>query len=180
VGVTLVPYSAEWNRDFEKIREDILACAGGSIVSVEHIGSTAIPGMVSKDVIDVQVGVASFDGVEALCEVLGRNGFELLPHVRQDHAPGHEFEEFVPGYEKRFLKASSGRRSAHIHVRKASAPNFEFALLFRDYLRKNSEAARAYEQLKVRLAKAVGDDLKAYALIKDPVCDLIFMLAKTG
>lgn len=175
--LTLVPYREEWPADFEEIRNDIANCAGNMIVSIDHIGSTAIPGIAAKDIIDVQIGIRNFDDIEKLGLALCNIGFEFLSHVIQDHAPGHEFEEFVPGWEKRFFKASNIRRPANIHVRLVSGKNFEFALLFRDYLRQHPKVSRAYEQVKVRLATFLSHELMAYTLIKDPVCDLIMLLA---
>jgi len=174
----LVPYSKEWNKDFEKIKKDIAACVDGKILRVDHIGSTAIPSLSAKDIIDVQIGVSNIDCVESLIKPMQDIGFDLLPHIKMDHAPGHEFDEFVPGWEKRFFKANEKRRAANIHVRLISGKNFEFALLFRDFLRQDKEAARAYEQVKIRLEEYLSDNVKAYTLIKDPVCDLIILLAR--
>lgn len=173
----LVPYREEWKADFEKIRKDINDCIGDRIVSIDHIGSTAIPGISAKDIIDVQIGIHNFDDIDSIQKALCNIGFEFLPQIKQDHAPGHEFDDFVPGWDKRFFTASGSRRPANLHVRLVSGKNFEFALRFRDYLRKDSEAARAYEQVKIRLAEYLSHDDMAYSLIKDPVCDLIMLLA---
>ncbi len=176
--IELVPYRESWTEDFAKIRRDLLSISGHRILRVDHVGSTAIPGMMAKDIMDVQVGVACFADVETFSAALENLGYDRIATIQQDHAPGHEFEECVAGWEKRFFKASPAHRTANLHVRLVTGKNFEFALLFRDYLRQHAEAARAYEQVKTRLAEALPHNLKAYALIKDPVCDLIFFMAK--
>ncbi len=176
--IELVSYKEEWKDDFEGIKKDILSFCNKEILSVRHIGSTSIPNMIAKDIIDVQVGVENFNRIQILIGLMSKAGFEILPHILQDHAPGHEFHEFVPGWEKRFFKASASRRSTNIHVRCVDGENFKFALLFRDFLRFDKEASRAYEQIKLRLASAFGNSQKDYTLIKDPVCDLIMLQAK--
>lgn len=176
--IKLVPYKEVWKDDFEGIKKDIFTFCKNEIVSVHHIGSTSIPSMTAKDIIDVQVGIENFNRIQVLIELMSRAGFEILPHILQDHAPGHEFDEFVPGWEKRFFKANSSRRPANVHVRRVDGENFKFALLFRDFLRSAKEASRAYEQTKLRLVLALGNCQKDYTLIKDPICDLIMLQAK--
>jgi GrpB-like predicted nucleotidyltransferase (UPF0157 family) len=175
--VHLSPYRPSWPLEFEEYKKKILDCAGHLIERVDHIGSTSVPGLVAKDVIDIQIGVRDFTNINTLKVVLAGLGFEMVEEFKQDHVPGREFSEFAPGWEKRFFK-SLGSRPVHIHVRQVGEKNYEFALGFRDYLRGCSEAAHIYGQFKQRLAKAVQDNLKAYTLIKDPVCDLIYLLAK--
>jgi GrpB-like predicted nucleotidyltransferase (UPF0157 family) len=175
--IKIVPYQPQWPKEFEDIKENILLCAGHFIESIDHIGSTSIPDLAAKDIIDIQIGVRSFDKIEPLKKALAKLGFEINEQIKQDHAPGHEFDDFVDGFEKRFFKTAFGR-PANLHVRLTSGKNFEFALLFRDYLRSCSEARRAYEQMKIRLRDAVEENHMAYTLVKDPVCDLIYLLAK--
>lgn len=176
--VELVPYSKKWILEFEQLRNKISEAAGQHALSVEHIGSTAIPGMMAKDIIDVQVAVGSLGDLEIVAKALEASGFEYLSFITHDHAPGHEFGDYLPGFEKRFLKAPASLRPANIHLRLVDAKNYDLAILFRDYLRANADAARAYQQVKSRLAEGFPHDLKAYSLAKDPVCDLIFMLAE--
>lgn len=174
----LIPYREEWVKDFEKIKKILIHSTQQKIESIEHIGSTAIPGISAKDIIDVQVGIHTFDEIDSLTQDMQNVGFENFPHITMDHAPGHEFDDVIPGWEKRFFKTPTGIRSAHIHVRLLGAKNYEYALLFRDFLRSNREAARAYEQVKRRLAEHLETNIKAYTIIKDPVCDLIMLLAR--
>lgn len=174
--ISFLSYQPSWPLDFVAVRTKILDATGDMVASVEHIGSTAVPGLCAKDIIDVQVGIHSFAIIEQLTGALEKGGFALISHVTHDHAPGHEFNEYVSGFEKRFFRSVVGR-AVNVHVRLMTGKNFEFALSFRDFLRTSQDARCAYEQVKIRLAKAVGDDLESYTLIKDPICDLIWMLA---
>ena len=89
--------------------------------------------------------------------------------------PGHE----GPGedWTKFFLTERTGERRAHIHVRQAGRPNQRYALLFRDFLRRNAHVAAAYGELKRRLAASLIDD-DSYPDVKDPAVDLIYLAAE--
>lgn len=178
VIVHLSPYRPSWPLEFEELKKKILDCAGHLIERVDHIGSTSVPGLVAKDIIDIQIGVRDFTNISALKIALTGIGFEMVEDFKQDHVPGRELGEFAQGWEKRFFKSLEGR-PVHIHVRQVGEKNYEFALSFRDYLRDCPEAAHIYAQFKLRLAEAVQANLKAYTLVKDPVCDFIYMLAKS-
>lgn len=177
----LRPYQKSWKSDFEQIEKDILSVAKELIKSIDHIGSTSITGMISKDIIDVQIGLNDFEEFENVKAALVSIGYTFVPEIRMDHAPGHKFEEFVPGFEKRFFKSDGNdRRAANIHVRLCTGKNFAYALKFRNFLRANKEAAYAYAQFKERLAGSIKEDINSYCLIKDPVCDLIMMLCESS
>lgn len=139
-------------------------------IRIDHIGSTSVPGLAAKDVIDIQVTVPDFMRWDELEPLISRSGYVVTP-VRTDHRPpragGPESD-----WEKRFFQASAGARRVHVHVRVDGRANQRYALLFRDYLRAHVGAAEAYAELKRRLA-SLGIDLRTYAEVKDPVCDLI-------
>ena len=136
-------------------------------MTIHHIGSTAVPGLIAKDVIDVQMGVADFSPpwktrLEAI-------GFEDGQGFRDHCPPGTELS--AEQLEKRFFKVK--RRAAHLHIRVQGRFNYRYAILFRDYLRAHSMAANAYGEVKKNLARYFAGDMDAYYAIKDPVCDCI-------
>jgi GrpB-like predicted nucleotidyltransferase (UPF0157 family) len=135
---------------------------------IDHIGSTAVPGLMAKDVIDVQVTVEAFDGVD---DVLASSGFTPWPSIATDHRPPGSH---VPDDElvKHFAQASVPRR-VNVHVRLAGRFNQRYALLCRDYLRTHPGAADAYGEVKRHLSRIVADDVEAYYDVKDPVFDII-------
>jgi GrpB-like predicted nucleotidyltransferase (UPF0157 family) len=171
--VTIVEPKATWPKEFEAIDASIRATLGALALRVDHIGSTSVPGLPAKDVIDVQVTVAALDR-ERLAPLLAGAGF-VEQGIGNDHRP--------PGaagpdddWRKLFFQAGSGR-PVNVHVRVAGRPNQRYPLLFRDYLRAHPESAAAYATLKRALAD-LGIEPGVYADVKDPACDLILIAAE--
>ena len=171
--VAIIEPKASWSTEFEAITTTIRGALGTLALRVDHIGSTSVPGLPAKDVIDVQVTVAALDR-DRLVPALARAGF-VDQSIGNDHRP--------PGatgpdddWRKLFFQAGSGRPT-NVHVRVAGRPNQRYALLFRDYLRAHPDSAAAYATLKRALA-ALGIDRGAYADVKDPACDLILIAAE--
>lgn len=172
--VTIVEPKASWPTEFEAITAAVHEALGPLALRVDHIGSTSVPGLPAKDVIDVQLTVAALDR-ERLAPALARAGFVAQTTIGNDHRP--------PGatgpdddWRKLFFQSASGR-PANLHVRVAGRPNQRYPLLVRDYLRAHPESAAAYATLKQALA-ALGIDRGVYALVKDPACDLIYIAAE--
>jgi GrpB-like predicted nucleotidyltransferase (UPF0157 family) len=172
--ISIVPHRANWSVEFQKIAGAIRARSGDVALRIDHIGSTSVPFLCAKDVIDLQVTVSKLDGDVA--QRLRELGFAQLPEIQGDHMP--------PGYAgpksdwaKLFFVEPSGQRRINVHVREAGRPNQRYALLFRDYLIAHPRTAAAYGELKQRLAAyLVGED--AYADVKDPAVDLIYFAAE--
>ena len=172
--VTIVEPKATWPTEFETIAASVRQVLGPLALRIDHIGSTAVPDLPAKDLIDIQVTVAALDR-ERLAAALARAGFVDRDDIRADHRPpGATGPD--EGWRKLFFQAASGR-PVNVHVRIAGAPNQRYALLFRDYLRAHPESAAAYAGLKRALA-ALGIDGGVYADVKDPACDLIFIAAE--
>ena len=163
--VAITPYRESWPAEFTQLAARLRAALGDRAVRIDHIGSTAVPGLPAKDIIDVQVTVAALADAPAAIP-----GLEARPIV-DDHAP--------PGFAgdpaelaKRFFRARPPGRTANVHVREAGRLNQRYALLFRDYLRATPAAAAAYAAVKHTLAAHV-DDGDLYADLKDPVVDVV-------
>ena len=172
--VTIVEPKATWPAEFDSIAAILRKALGPLALRIDHIGSTAVSDLPAKDLIDIQVAVATLDR-RRLAPALARAGFLDREDIGQDHRPpgttGPDEE-----WRKLFFQASSGR-PVNVHVRVAGAPNQRYALLFRDYLRAHPRSAAAYARLKRALA-ALGIDPGVYADVKDPACDLIFIAAE--
>lgn len=160
-----------WPAEFREIAAEIRACLGDSALRIDHIGSTSVPGLASKDRIDVQITVADFDNFDDLVALLERGSFIYRDSNRRDHRPpGDERADWH--WEKRYFSYGPEKRPANIHVRGQGRGNQCYALLFRDYLRAHRPMALAYEAAKRQLAKHF-DDTGVYSDVKDPICDLI-------
>jgi GrpB-like predicted nucleotidyltransferase (UPF0157 family) len=157
-GVAIVPYDGRWPGEFERVATVLRRALGAQALRVDHIGSTSVPGLSAKDVIDVQVSVRDF-----------------APAIADALPPG--FED-VPGeWSKWLFVQPQGQRRANIHVRRANTPNQRYALLVRDFLRANPTVAKAYADLNTRLAAALAnpaDDPE----VQDPAVDLIYLAAE--
>lgn len=172
--IVISPYNPQWPAELKIIRAGIAAALGPLALRIDHIGSTSVPGLGAKDVIDVQVTVAELR--DEVKQKMIDAGYQLMRHVR-DHVP--EGEDPTPAlWQKQMFNEIAGERRANIHIRKLGNPNQRYALLFRDYLRAHPKSAMTVERIKRELAKRHGDDMDAYYDIKDPVYDLIWDAAQ--
>jgi GrpB-like predicted nucleotidyltransferase (UPF0157 family) len=174
--IEIVDYDPTWPEQYSAIRASLSGALGALALAIDHIGSTAVPGLAAKDKIDIQVSIAYPSQFEAVRLALERLGYSQSEYT-SDHVP--------PGgptapeqWQKRFFRPPAGQRPTNLHVRVKGMANQRYALLFRDYLRANVSAARAYENLKRQLATHHPEDIEAYCDIKDPACDLIMVAAE--
>ena len=173
--IRIEDYDARWPDAFEAFRSRIQEALGEQVLRVDHIGSTSVPGLGAKDVIDIQVTVGALR--EMIVPAMQRSGFRWCDHINEDHVPPRE--DPAPALWSKYLFVEpEGERRANIHVRKLGNPNQRYALLFRDYLREHPSAAGAIDIIKRELAKRHADDVDSYYAIKDPVYDLIWVAAR--
>ncbi len=168
---TIAPYSEHWPSAFQTIAKRIRAALGPAALRIDHIGSTAVPGLPAKNTIDVQVTVADL----AAADRLAASGLRAIDVVRDHRPPGARGPE--GDWAKRLFMEPDGERRANIHVREEGRANQRYALLCRDYLRAHPDARDAYAELKRGLAAHLPD-VGTYADVKDPVCDLIAIAAE--
>jgi len=134
-----------------------LAAIGLPGVAVEHVGSTAVPGLAAKPIIDILVGLRSLRDAAAVIPPLEGLGYQYLPE-REIETP-----------ERRFLaRPKTKPRLCHIHMVEVGSDFSERHLLFRDYLRAHPDAAREYEDLKRALAAQFRENREAYTEGKTP------------
>ena len=168
-ALVLQPHDPTWAAQAERLLERVRLAFGDAAVTAAHIGSTAIPGLVAKDVIDLQVGVTSLAASDApvLLDRLALAGFP-----RPADAPRADNAKGGGAWPKRFHGAADPARPAHIHVREVGSPGWRWALLFRDWMRADPAAREAYAAEKARLA-AAGLGVSAYAEAKETWFDEI-------
>jgi GrpB-like predicted nucleotidyltransferase (UPF0157 family) len=167
--VEIVPSTRGWAREFQTLGQTLRACLGDLALRIDHIGSTSVPGLAAKDVIDIQVTVAELN-LDSLGPALACAGFVHRPDNPGDHRPPGRHGPAADWAKLYFGPLID--RAIHVHVRAAGRPNQRYALLFRDYLRARPDVAAAYAELKRRLA-ALGVTRGVYAEVKDPACDII-------
>jgi len=172
VTPTLVPYDDSWPVDAARLIARItLALRGAGLgdgdFSVEHIGSTSVPGLLAKDVIDLQVGVRRLSEADApeLVKALADKGFPRSEGNVQDTV--HPWAPEQSSWLKRFHGSADPGRLAHLHIRECGSAGWESALLFRDWLVANPTERDAYAELKQAVAIAETTS-SAYTLAKEP------------
>ena len=174
--IAIVPYRSDWPAQFARAGRTIRAALQEQALRIDHIGSTSVPGLAAKDIIDIQVTASDLSGeIEAR---LRAAGYERLEDITQDHLPPGGGVE--PGaWAKWFFTPRGDARPVNLHVRLEGRPNQRYALVFRDYLRARPAAATAYAAVKLALARHHAGDVDAYYDIKDPVCDVIMAGAES-
>lgn len=155
-GVVIVEYQVDWPVRFAAIGARLRRELDDVALRIDHIGSTACPGLVAKPIIDIQVSVASFEPLEAYRGAIERAGFQYQPAN--------------PERTKRYFRERPGDQRTHVHVRRAGSFSEQFALLFREYLRSHSHHAMEYAALKYSLATlyARPDQRQGYVDAKAP------------
>jgi GrpB-like predicted nucleotidyltransferase (UPF0157 family) len=153
-AIEIVPYDPAWPERFAELGRELRASLGDVALRIDHIGSTSVPGLAAKPIIDIQISVAAFEPLDAFKQPLERLGY--------GYRGGN------PERTKRYFREPPGRRRTHVHVRRAGSFSEQWALLFRDYLRAHREVAAEYAAVKRRLAVRFRDDRHAYTDAKVP------------
>ena len=157
--VTVSPYDEEWVSLFEEEANKLKGLLGEQAVEVHHFGSTAVPGMIAKPIIDILLVVRDISLIEAYNADLEAFGYE---------AKG---ENGIPG--RRFFQKGGDHRTHHLHVYQAGSPEIERHLAFRDYLRTHLVAMKEYGKLKEQLSQQFPFDIESYINGKEELASKI-------
>ena len=152
--VKLARHNASWEKLFEKEKNNLKKILGKFAVKIEHIGSTAIPHISAKPVIDISVGVGSMKNTKLYIKILEKSGYFYRPKF------GHI------NYHLVFAKGDEIKRTHYIHLVKYNGVIWKRDLAFRDYLRNHPYRRKQYEQLKKNLANKYPNDRREYTLNK--------------
>ena len=147
--VKLVPHSPEWKKHFEIEKVLLAEAIGRYIVEIRHIGSTAVPGIHAKPIIDIMVGLEHLQDIEHCIPPLEEIGYIYMG------------EQDIPGWHF-FIKGRGEVKTHHLHVVEWDSEYWITHLLFQEYLVRHPEVAHAYEQLKLALEDKYPDDRTAY------------------
>ena len=174
--VVITDADPRWGREYETVAVRVQTVLGATLTRVDHIGSTSVPGLDAKDILDVQATV----GDEALLDhafgELTGAGWQACSPRRDHRVPG--VPEDTGQWVKRLVSEPAGERRVNLHIRVDGRANQRYALLFRDYLRAHPATAKAYGQFKRLAAELPFADVGEYADLKDPVCDLVYLPAE--
>lgn len=175
--VIVIPHKDSWQDEFSLIQASLWKVVGDSALRVDHIGSTSVPGLAAKDIIDVQVTLADIDQADDFIARMVSAGYHMRGDIRFDCLDG-ENETPTDELKKRYFREAEGQRRTHIHVRQLGKLNQVYPLLFRDFLRNNADMRANYGLLKQRLAALFPEQIEGYLYIKDPLMDMIYHAAQ--
>jgi GrpB-like predicted nucleotidyltransferase (UPF0157 family) len=150
-AILLAPHSAAWGAAFEREASAIRTALSERFIELHHVGSTAIPGIVAKPVIDMLGVVPAVEELDVRAHRLAALGYEALG------------EFGIPGRRYFRKNAPDGVRTHQLHAFAAGSPEIQRHLDFRDYLRAFPGEAAAYAALKQSLVRRCGDDMRAYS-----------------
>lgn len=163
--IEIVPHRSEWAEIFVRVKEAILGACSPAVTRVEHVGSTSVPGLAAKPLLDVMPGILQAEDGEKTVAAM-----EALGYL-------YRGEYGIPG-RFYFVLFHRGRCVVHAHMFPIGHPDWERLLLFRDYLRTHSEAAGEYARLKRGLAERFRNDREAYTESKGGFIGEIEALAR--
>lgn len=164
-NIVIVPYNPSWPELYRQEAEKIAAIFGQELIASHHIGSTSIPAMSAKPIIDMMPVVRNIETVETFNAAMMALGYES------------KGENGIPG-RRYFVKGSDAQRTHHVHTYKPNNPEVKRHLDFRDYLIAHPEAAQRYADLKIALAKQFRHDIDGYIAGKDAFIKEIILKAR--
>ena len=154
--VVVLPYDPSWARQFVLIRQELQAALGELALRIEHVGSTSVPGLSAKPVIDIDVVIRDGSLLDSAVLVLGKIGYR------------HEGDLGIPGREAFKYEGKEHLQKHHLYVCPQDSAELKRHIAFRDYLRSHPEAVRAYSRIKEEGAALFPYDIDGYIAHKAP------------
>ena len=151
----LTEYNREWKILADETIERLWSIFGSEAKDIQHFGSTSIPNIKAKPIIDITVAVDSFDKIEALIPIMKQNGFQRYENINP------EWRLFC-GYADSTLSVDT----YHIHIMKYMSEQWQYCINFRNYMIANPSEARKYEKIKIDLADKFKNDRESYRINK--------------
>lgn len=158
-AVTVVDYDPRWTEQFRSMKDQLKRALGGTALSIEHVGSTSVPELPAKPIIDVDIVVANADDEDKYISALGTLGMRMV--IREPWWHGHRM--FVDDHG-----------AANIHIWPDGAAEPVRHILFRDWLRTHQDDLERYAQVKRNLSVEFNDEPDRYNLAKNTVIDQIY------
>ncbi|MBW4506734.1 MAG: GrpB family protein [Scytonematopsis contorta HA4267-MV1] len=152
--IEVVPHNPEWRSEFAHESKLVIAALGNNLITIHHIGSTSIPGIYAKPIIDMLAEVSNIELVDECNSQMIALGYEVMG------------EFGIPG-RRYFRKDINDVRTHHVHTFQTQSPDIARHLYFRDYMIAHPEYAQQYSELKQKLARQFPEDIEGYMDGKD-------------
>lgn len=160
--VVVLPYDAQWERDFLRIKDELDEAVGQLAMGIEHVGSTSVRGLSAKPIIDIDVIIKDRAALEEVVTALGKIGYR------------HEGDLGIAGREAFKYEGKEHLRKHHLYVCPADSPELKRHIAFRDYLRTHPDAVREYSRIKEEGAQQYSNDIERYIEHKSPFIERIY------
>ena len=160
-NIIVLPYDEKWAQAFLDIKSDLDTALGDLAISIEHVGSTSVPGLAAKPIIDIDVVVRKTD-LELAIKALATIGYE------------HEGNGGIEGREMFKYSGKEHLMDHHLYVCPEDSRELKRHVLFRDYLRSHPDAVQAYSQIKKEAAELYPHDIDNYINHKGVVIEKIY------
>lgn len=152
--VVVLNYDPNWPIDFDNESKKIRSSFEDLVIKIHHIGSTSVPGLMAKPIIDILLEVSDLAMLDTESEKMENLGYEVMG------------EYGIPG--RRYFRKGRDKRTHHVHAFLLEDPNIKRHLAFRDYLIAHDDIAKAYGELKWKIAHGEADDIGNYSDAKAP------------
>ncbi len=166
--VKLVPYNPEWARLFQEEKQALQEALGDIALGIEHVGSTAVPGMLAKPIMDIAVAIDRLDNYERCTPLLEKLGYSFMRDQRKTQG------------SILFVKGPEEKRTHYLKLVALDSDTWREYLLFRNYLIEHLDKAEEYTQLKERLFSEHRGVREKYTEDKSDFVQEILQLAKQG
>jgi GrpB-like predicted nucleotidyltransferase (UPF0157 family) len=162
--VKVVSYNKKWADEFEQEKARIMQVCGDKVIAIEHIGSTSVPELSAKPIIDIAVGIKRLYDAKELLKPLKKIGYNFYKDFQRQRL-------FV-------AKGPDEKRTHYLHVMRYKGAKWQTDQLFRNYLRTHPKEVGRYTKLKQKLSKQYADDRKAYSDGKNTFIKSVIAKAK--
>ena len=160
--IVVQPHDARWSRDFADISAEIREALGELALAIEHVGSTSVPGLPAKPIIDIDVVIRDYALFDAVASALKAIGYH------------HEGDLGIAGREAFGYEGKAHLRKHHLYVCPQDSAELKRHIAFRDYLRAHPDAAREYGRIKAEGASLHPNDIEGYIEYKSPFIERIY------
>jgi GrpB-like predicted nucleotidyltransferase (UPF0157 family) len=162
--VRLVPYTPEWKQLYEMEKVSLQDRLDAYILDIQHVGSTSIPGMLAKPIVDIAIAIADFEEARVCIPLMEELEYEYRG-------------EFGIPHRHYFVKGDP--RTFHVHMSEIDSLEWENTILFRDYICQHTDIAKEYAQLKISLALKYPQERTAYMEGKTAFVERVIQLARS-
>ena len=161
-NVIVLPYDEQWKHDFLQINAELTSVLGQLAIEIEHVGSTSVQGLSAKPIIDIDIVIKDYSGLENVISALEKIGYQ------------HEGNLGIAGREAFKYDGKEHLRKHHLYVCPEDSPELKRHIAFRDYLQTHPDAVREYSRIKEEGAELYPDDIDRYIEHKSPFIEKIY------